>query len=55
MKTLDGVVMDCSPQPEADSLADLLREVAGCFTRDDDLPNNLLTRIDAALAAQGGV
>jgi hypothetical protein len=44
-----------APQPEADSLANLLREVAGCFTRDDDLPNNLLTRIDAALAAQGGV
>lgn len=30
----------------------LLREVAQQFTRDDDLPNNLLSRIDAAM--QGG-
>ena len=35
----------------------LLQDVAACFTRDDDLPNNLLPRIDAVLAArkQGGV
>lgn len=34
----------------------LLQEVAACFTRDDDLPDNLLPRIDAVLKArkQGG-
>lgn len=30
---------------------DLLEEVAACFTRDDDLPNGLLPRIDAMLTA----
>ena len=30
----------------------LLQEVAACFTRDDDLPDNLLPRIDAVLAAR---
>ena len=30
----------------------LLQDVAACFTRDDDLPNNLLPRIDAVLAAR---
>ena len=30
----------------------LLQEVAACFTCDDDLPANLLPRIDAALAAR---
>ena len=29
----------------------LLQDVAACFTRDDDLPDNLLPRIDAALKA----
>lgn len=29
----------------------LLEEVAPCFTRDDDLPNELLVRIDKALNA----
>lgn len=29
----------------------LLEEVPHCFTREDDLPNNLIPRIDAALAA----
>ena len=28
---------------------DLLEEVRGCFTRDDELPDGLLLRIDAAL------
>lgn len=34
----------------------LLQEVAACFTRDDDLPDNLLPRIDTVLNArkQGG-
>ena len=46
--------------PEDSVLEDahaLLQDVAACFTRDDDLPNNLLPRIDAVLAArkQGGV
>ena len=30
----------------------LLQEVAACFTCDDDLPDNLLPRIDAVLAAR---
>lgn len=29
----------------------LLEEVSHCFTREDDLPNNLIPRIDATLAA----
>ncbi len=28
----------------------LLREVSSCFTRDDDLPDNLLPKIDAVLS-----
>ncbi|MDH4425099.1 MAG: DUF4406 domain-containing protein [Acidovorax sp.] len=32
----------------------LLEEVSSCFTRDDDLPNDLLPRIDAVLAAKDG-
>ena len=31
------------------ALEDKLREVSSCFTREDDLPNDLLPRIDAAL------
>lgn len=48
------------PAQAADSVLEdahaLLQEVAACFTRDDDLPDNLLPRIDAVLAArkQGG-
>lgn len=34
---------------------DLLEEVSQCFTREDDLPNNLIPRIDAALAAANAV
>jgi len=34
---------------EVEQLETLLNEVRGCFTRDYDLPNNLLTRIDKAL------
>ena len=37
--------------PSGDAL-DLLEEVAACFTRDDDLPNELLPRIDAMLTAR---
>lgn len=33
----------------------LLDEVRGCFTRDDDLPNGLLGRIDAMLDPAAGV
>ncbi len=33
-------------------LSDLLREVTGCFTRDDGLPNDLLNRIDSELSAE---
>lgn len=40
---------------ERDELLALLTEVAGNFTRDDDLPDNLLPRIDAAIdKAEGG-
>ncbi|WP_440110241.1 hypothetical protein [Acidovorax sp. BL-A-41-H1] len=42
-------------EQQLEAMRNLLREVAACFTRDDDLPNNLLPRIDAALPAQGGV
>jgi hypothetical protein len=35
--------------PRRDDLLKLLDEVRQCFTRDDDLPNDLLPRIDAAL------
>ena len=38
-------------EPAVDAYA-LLQEVAACFTCDDDLPANLLPRIDAALAAR---
>lgn len=34
---------------------DLLSEVSQCFTREDDLPDGLLPRIDAALAAANAV
>lgn len=40
-----------SDAPTLDNLADLLREVRGNYTRDDDLPDNLLPRIDQALDA----
>ena len=49
-----------APAQAADSVLEdahaLLQEVAACFTCDDDLPDNLLPRIDAVLAArkQGG-
>jgi hypothetical protein len=36
----------------AEALAALLDEVRKCFTRDDDLPGELLPRIDEALATQ---
>lgn len=36
--------------PETVDALKLLAQVAACFTRDDDLPDGLLTRIDAALA-----
>lgn len=43
-------------QANADSVQEdahaLLQDVAACFTRDDDLPDNLLPRIDAVLAAR---
>jgi hypothetical protein len=35
--------------PTLDSLITLLDEVRQCFTRDDDLPGDLLSRIDAAI------
>lgn len=37
------------PKTSYEDLASLLNEVRGCFTRDDDLPDELLPRIDAAL------
>jgi hypothetical protein len=37
------------PEVAAPDLRGLLEEVRQCFTRDDDLPNDLLPRIDAAL------
>ena len=36
--------------PTTDAFS-LLTEVAACFTRDDDLPNDLLSRIDASISA----
>lgn len=39
---------------QRDELLALLTEVAGNFTRDDDLPDNLLPRIDAAIAKSEG-
>jgi hypothetical protein len=39
-------------QARSELLAGLLREVSACFTREDDLPDNLLPRIDAALAEE---
>lgn len=36
-------------QAQRDEMLSLLTEVAGNFTRDDDLPDNLLQRIDAAI------
>jgi hypothetical protein len=43
---------DTTTTKTAEALAALLDEVRQCFTRDDDLPGNLLHRIDEALAAQ---
>lgn len=37
---------------ERERLQSLLDETRNCFTRDDDLPGDLLPRIDAALAAK---
>lgn len=34
---------------DASTLRSLLQEVSACYTRDDDLPNDLLPRIDTAL------
>ena len=49
----------CNPEQPAAAgemaeLVGLLDEVRSHFTRDDDLPGDLLPRIDAALAQQGG-
>lgn len=42
-------------EAQRDDLLALLKEVAGNFTQDDDLPDNLLPRIDAAIAkVEGG-
>lgn len=41
-------------QAEIEALQVLLDEVRSLFTRDDDMPDDLLPRIDAALAAQQG-
>lgn len=59
-----GVEVYTTPQPQGDAspevsgggevevgdLRNLLDEVRQCFTRDDDLPRDLLPRIDAALS-----
>jgi hypothetical protein len=36
-------------EAQRDHYVDLLRRVSACFTRDDDLPDGLLSEIDAAL------
>lgn len=36
-------------EAQRDHYADLLKRVSACFTRDDDLPDGLLSQIDAAL------
>lgn len=36
-------------QKYGDNAKDLLEEIRSCFTRDDDLPNGLLSRIDSCL------
>lgn len=41
-------------EPLADELVGLLEEVRRCFTRDDDLPDELLPRIDAAIERAHG-
>lgn len=35
----------------SEAMSDLLDEVSSCFTREDDLPDGLLGRIDALLLA----
>jgi hypothetical protein len=39
---------------QRDELLSLLSDVSACFTRDDDLPDNLLPRIDAAIKKAEG-
>lgn len=48
-KYFDQAAQADSAQEDAHAL---LQDVAACFTRDDDLPDNLLPRIDAVLAAR---
>ena len=45
-------VAQAAPAPVAEDAIALLSEVAHYFTGDDDLPNDLLPRIDALLGAQ---
>lgn len=51
---LGGLVAICTHADDLriqrDKLLTLLREVSACFTREDDLPDELLPRIDAAIA-----
>jgi hypothetical protein len=44
-----GLAHPCEACAAELPLRDLLEEVRQCFTRDDDLPGDLLPRIDAAL------
>ena len=53
----DPLVIAATPPTQARDSAQedahaLLQDVAACFTRDDDLPDNLLPRIDSVLAAR---
>lgn len=59
LRRADAAIASLSAQQPAavDEMAELvglLDEVRSHFTRDDDLPDDLLPRIDAALAAQPG-
>lgn len=42
-------------EPLTDELIGLLEEVSRCFTRNDDLPDELLPRIDAAIERAHGI
>lgn len=47
--------MSSTDEISRSDVLDLLSEVSKCFTREDDLPDGLLPRIDAALAAANAV
>lgn len=54
-KRLNAATAEIASQKERiDELTPLLNQVADCFTRYDDLPDNLVWRVDRALGRNAG-